>query len=82
VDVIFHAYGLKQESWQGDFEVGAGHRNSNGVDIVRFVNGDLLFHDVKLDRYAFHYNKSDKSLSSCIVVAEKKTEPVNLLTVR
>lgn len=82
VDVIFHVYGHRQEMWQGNFEIGSGHRVSNGVDIVRFVNGDILFHDMKLDRYAFHYNKSDKSLNPCVVVAEKKTAPVNLWTVR
>ena len=82
VDVIYHAYGLRQERWQGNFEIGSGHRLSNGVDIVRFVNGDILFHDMKLDRYAFHYKKSDKSLNPCVVVAEKKPAPVDLWTFR
>lgn len=82
VDVIFHAYGHVQEAWLGNFEVGSGHRVSNGVDIVRFANGDILFHAQKIDRYAFHYIMSDKTLNPCVVVAEKKPKPVNLLTVR
>lgn len=82
VDVIFHAYGHTQEAWQGNFEVGAGHSVSNGVDIVRFANGDILFHEQKLDRYAFHYSKSNKTLKPCVVVAEQKPKPVSLLTVR
>ncbi|MBM7016666.1 hypothetical protein JTL32_20160 [Enterobacter cloacae] len=82
VDFIFHAYGHTQEAWQGNFEVGAGHRVSNGVDIIRFANGDILLHDQKLNRYALHYIKSNKNLNPCVLVAEKKPEPVSLLTVR
>ena len=82
VDVIFHAYGHTQEKWQGNFEIGAGHRVSNGVDIIRFVNGDILFHDTKLERYAFHYNKADKPIAPCVIIAEKKPEPLNLWTAR
>lgn len=79
VDILFHAYGHFQEAWHENFEVGLNHRTQNGIDIIRFVNGDILFHDQQTNRYAFHYNMSEKTLNECAIISEKNTKSIDLI---
>ena len=78
IDVLFHVYGHVQETWDGNFEVGSGHKHSKGYDIVSFRNGDVLFHNIYSDTYSYHYYDDDRILYSCTKISERSTYPFNL----
>lgn len=78
VEVLFHVYGHVQEVWEGNFEVGSGHKNAKGYNIVFFRNGDVLFHNLYSDAFSYHYYDNDRGLYSCSKISEQGTHPVNL----
>ncbi|WP_419057746.1 hypothetical protein [Kluyvera georgiana] len=55
VEVTLHVYGHVSELWQGHYEVGAGHRQDNGVEVVSFSNGDRLIHRSRSGEFLYRY---------------------------
>lgn len=77
VEITLHVYGHVSELWNGHFEVGAGHRSHNGMELVKFINGDLLIHQSSSDEFLFRY-VGEKNLRHCQKLSEN---PVNVQSI-
>lgn len=78
VEILFHVYGHTQEVWRNNFETGSGHKVINGIEVVQFANGDIMFHNIKVDRYSLYYNNLPYKLNECIKISERTLNPINL----
>lgn len=74
IEVLLHVYGHTQESWDDNFEVGAGHKTVGNVDIVQFVNGDTLLHDKRENSYSYAYFGAGP-LHRCLKLEERALYP-------
>ncbi|MEB6631943.1 hypothetical protein [Kluyvera cryocrescens] len=69
VEITLHVYGHVSELWNGHYEVGAGHRTHNEVDLVKFTNGDQFIHKPRSGEFLFRY-AGKKALQHCHKLSE------------
>ncbi|MFJ2973284.1 hypothetical protein ACIPDS_01200 [Kluyvera sp. NPDC087067] len=77
VEITLHVYEHVSELWNGHFEVGAGHRSRDGMDLVKFINGDLLIHQSHTDEFLFRY-AGESTLRHCQKLSESPVSVVSL----
>lgn len=70
VEITLHVYDHVSELWKGHYEVGMGHRTYNGVDLVKFTNGDQFIHKARSGEFIFRY-AGKKTLQRCHKLSEK-----------
>ncbi|MEX3021743.1 hypothetical protein AB4K05_19355 [Kluyvera sp. STS39-E] len=71
VQITLHVYGHVSELWKGNYEVGGGHRSHNGVDLVKFTNGDQFIHNSNSNEFMFRY-AGKKALQHCHKLSENR----------
>lgn len=69
IEVTLHVYDHVSELWQGHYEVGAGHRSQNGVEVVSFSNGDRLIHRSHSGEFFYRYAGTE-TLQRCQKLSE------------
>lgn len=75
VEVTLHLFGHVSELWDKNYEIGAGHVESGNMDIIRFVNGDVLFHNKRTEGMFYHYY-DNPGVISCSVLSENPVHPL------
>lgn len=74
IEIILHVYEHTQEAWAGNFETGAGHKRKGDIEIIPFVNGDILLHRVSTDSFGYIYS-GEKRLKHCVKLDERAVYP-------
>lgn len=78
-DILLHYYGHVDEKWDGNFEVGSGHKVSKNTEIITFSNGDILFHGLKNDHYFLFYSHDmPPKIHKCYLLSKHVPIPMNL----
>lgn len=74
IEVILHVYNHTEEKWKDNFEVGAGHKKTGRLELVKFVNGDVLIHDNKSDDFSYLYYGTGP-IKHCVKITERTIHP-------
>lgn len=74
LQIVLHAYGHTQEKWGNNFETGAGHKTAANIDIVPFVNGDILLYDRTRRSFGYVYYGRGP-IQHCIQMTERNIHP-------
>ena len=69
VEITLHVYDHVSEQWKGHYEVGAGHRTHDGMNLVKFANGDQFIHKARSGEFLFRY-AGGKVLRHCHKLSE------------